>query len=1037
MTRNTWILLTGAAAVLALSEPAFGQRSSNWRVYKLRDGLPETACVTATLSPQGNIFIRHRSVPSVSELDGYNLTIFGAPAGSTRVYESPGGQFWTIAYNALQELKDGVWVSHPMTELSSEVNLRPAETVQIYPVRQGVVLCLLPDRLLEANFMLPEGKHTTILRSASQTKLGKFSNMVASREGGLWLTGSKGIAKLPFPLRNLKPVTDWQENIPPASFQVENLEQPHEDSTGGVALIGESTATHQKVILYFDGNNWTVQKSIDNKIRHVWRGPDRTWWGATATTLYHSETEKPDLIETEEISARQYFDVALESNGSFWLATSDGLFRFAALTWRSPSLEQTNTSLIYCLTGDAQDRLWYLTAGQLHSLQRGQHESHPFVNTPAQDLESPRSLYALKDGSVLLESNEKVVQFHPTTGRFSLISNAQKGTRWQVLGSLKDGRVCLQSWTGETDTPYSLETFDGTKLQPLPCPAPDSALGLRFSSLFEAQNGDLWLGAEHGTACYHEKHWKLFNTADKGSPDSPLSFLEVSDGKIWCATGDKVWQFDGRDWSEIRRGFDRINTLLRSQRDGSIWVASNGGLHRLIEDTWIENSIEDGLPSVSVRALHEDLRGRLWAGTTHGLSLYDPDADRDPPQTQIDPLPEKEHRLREGQAVTLAFRGQDKWKQTAQDRLLYSCRLDDQEWSSFQDTRQAIYTDLRAGPHSFQVRAMDRNANRDSKHSHLEFLVVLPWYKETRLMLISLAGFAGALFFGALAFNRHLQLVRSYGEVEKKVGERTRELEIAGRELLHSQKMNALGTLAAGIAHDFNNILSIIKGSAQIIEDNLDDAKKVRTRVDRIKTVVEQGSGIVKAMLGFSRESDQQPAVCDPNTVVEDTIRLLGDRFLREVQVSFEKSDALPQVKCPKDFVQQMLINFIFNAAESMDGRKQIILTTREMPTLPRELILAPVTAPNYVCVAVQDFGCGIPPENMPRIFEPFFTTKSFSDRRGTGLGLSMVYELARKIEAGLLVESTLGKGSTFSLILPVAAVQTGRQRKEQMTNVE
>ena len=86
------------------------------------------------------------------------------------------------------------------------------------------------------------------------------------------------------------------------------------------------------------------------------------------------------------------------------------------------------------------------------------------------------------------------------------------------------------------------------------------------------------------------------------------------------------------------------------------------------------------------------------------------------------------------------------------------------------------------------------------------------------------------------------------------MAERTRELEVASRELFHSQKMNALGTLAAGIAHDFNNILSIIKGSAQIIEDNLENQDKVRTRVDRIKTVVEQGAGIVKAMLGFSRD---------------------------------------------------------------------------------------------------------------------------------------------------------------------------------------
>jgi two-component system, cell cycle sensor histidine kinase and response regulator CckA len=308
---------------------------------------------------------------------------------------------------------------------------------------------------------------------------------------------------------------------------------------------------------------------------------------------------------------------------------------------------------------------------------------------------------------------------------------------------------------------------------------------------------------------------------------------------------------------------------------------------------------------------------------------------------------------------------------------------------------------------------------------------VLPWYKEKRLVLISLGGVALALFFAGIAFNRHRQLVHSYAEVEKKVADRTRELEIANRELLHSQKMNALGTLAAGIAHDFNNILSIIKGSAQIIEDNLDNAQKVRTRVDRIKTVVEQGAGIVKAMLGFSRESDQQTSPCDLNMVVDDTIKLLGDRFLREVQVSFDGGHNLPPVTCPKDFVQQILINFIFNAAESMDTRKQIALATRQLDTLPSGLVFAPAPGQAYVSVSVGDLGCGIQPENMARIFEPFFTTKALSDRRGTGLGLSMVYELAKKVGAGLAVESVVGQGSTFTLILSASLVQLTSPKSE------
>ena len=253
------------------------------------------------------------------------------------------------------------------------------------------------------------------------------------------------------------------------------------------------------------------------------------------------------------------------------------------------------------------------------------------------------------------------------------------------------------------------------------------------------------------------------------------------------------------------------------------------------------------------------------------------------------------------------------------------------------------------------------------------------------------------------------------------MAQRTLELERANRELLHSQKMNALGTLAAGIAHDFNNILSIIKGSAQIIEENVQDPQKIGTRVERIKTVVEQGAGIVKAMLGFRRESDQQVGPCDLNEAVKDTIKLLGDRFLREVQITFEPAADLPDARCSKDLVQQILLNFIFNAAESMTKSKSIALTTHPCGKIPEGVVLAPASTDAYVCISVQDTGCGIPAENVSRIFEPFFTTKAMSTRRGTGLGLSMVYEFAKKMSAGLAVSSTIDKGSTFTLILPIS----------------
>jgi signal transduction histidine kinase len=744
--------------------------------------------------------------------------------------------------------------------------------------------------------------------------------------------------------------------------------------------------------------------------------------------LFEGDGSRPDLPETDEISARAYFDVAVQGGTAFWLATSDGLFRYAPALWQSPGLTRGLNAPVRCFASDPAGGTWFAAGERLWSVQGDQLKSYPFPSLPGRSLQC-RALFVTASGAVVVACEEAeaptgdVLFVLPPGGRdiSGPVSVSPATTRLRALGLVKEGRVCLRLFHDENgETTSSFAAYDGADVETLALPSPSPSLGTNWYAVFQAQNGDLWLSTESGTAQYTEDKWKAhLSSSDKGTPQAAGWFLEMPDGRVWSASQDMVWEFDGHTWVVVRRGFDHINRMARS-RDGSVWIASNGGLFRYFQESWIENGPEEGLPSSVVRDLQEDQRGRLWAATSRGISVFHPEADTDPPQTYVQVYPGPETSVTEGGSIELTFGGQDRWKYTPRERLLYSHRLDVHDWSSFDEVPRVSFNDLTAGKHYFQVRAMDRNGNIDVHPARREFVVIGPWYRESRLVLISSLGGMAALFFAGLAFNRHRRLLRSYAEVEKKVAERTRELEKANHELVHSQKMNALGTLAAGIAHDFNNILSIVKGSTQIIEENLQNPEKIQTRTDRIKLVVEQGAGIVRAMLGFSRDSDREPALCDVNEVVQDTLKLLGDRFLREVQVHSKPTPGLPGVLAAKDFIQQILLNFIFNGAESMDSGKQIQLSTYPLTELPADLVLLPVPASRYVAVSVEDSGCGIPPENLPRIFEPFFTTKALSTRRGTGLGLSMAYELAKKLGAGLAVASVVGQGSTFTLILPV-----------------
>jgi signal transduction histidine kinase len=1025
------------AVFVALAATSLGQgeKGLNLRAFKLADGLAESACMSVTVEPQGQVLVRHAGMVGVSELDGYTINILPSPGeGNSRIYGSPAGQLWTVSRLGLEELKEGEWVVHPVPEIAAEFRTgmpRVLDPVPLFPVKQGQVLCLLAERLLEFDSEGSEKPGTHLLRLADQTRLERFHGMAPARDGGLWIAGAAGLAKVPGPLRNLKAETQWQEYLPPAMLQIRNLQEPHEGDNGGVTMVAESATSHQKVLAHFDGAQWTTEAAGTEKIRQAWRGVDKTYWASTIDSLQLWTEGRRETIENEDISARQFFDVAVEPGGVFWIATSDGLLRFAPLTWRTPASAREVGSLVSCLTADESGRIWFVSSTALHSLMDEQHQEYPLPARLGSDGQAVRALFPLKNGMLVLKTEDQMQVFRPGSGRFSPVGEEDAAHPVKSLGTLRDGSLAVQRFnSGGAEQAYRLETYNGVRFAPFLEVPSDPLLGAGLHTLFSAQNGDFWLSSERGIAWYHEGKWRTFISAAGSSPEGALWFAEPADGKIWCASRASIWEFDGKRWVVVRTGFDRINDLLRTH-DGSLWVASNSGLNRFWQGAWVENSREEGLPATAVREVCEDARGRIWAGTTHGLSLYHPEADTDPPRTFIHELTVRETNVPEGGTITLAFGGQDKWNYTRRQRLLYSHRLDGRDWSPFEPANNIAFIDLPAGKHYFDVRAMDRNGNVDPNPARLEFAVILPWYKESRLVLILLAGLAAALFFAGLAFNRHRQLVRSYAEVEKKVADRTRELDIANRALTHSQKMNALGTLAAGIAHDFNNILSIIKGSAQLIEENVDNPQKIATRVDRIKTVVEQGAGIVKAMLGFSSESDQQPGPCDVNEVVAETLKLLGDRFLHEVQISFERGPDLPALTCSKDFIQQIVLNFVFNAAESMAKQKRIVLATRLLDKEPADPVLAPTAAPSYIAVSVKDFGCGIPPENMPRIFEPFFTTKALSVRRGTGLGLSMVYELAKRMGAGLAVASVVEQGSVFTLILPVNGLSPGQQKLE------
>ncbi|HXC36900.1 MAG TPA: ATP-binding protein, partial [Candidatus Acidoferrales bacterium] len=981
-----WFILL-ALALTMLPEEGLGDLAVHWSIYKTSDGLAQPTYHALSLAPQGKLIAVCYGSTNGAELNGYSVSNFSLPTASiARVCESPGGQLWAETPDRLLESRKGVWVEH--YKMSAGLDSAEPETVlQFMAVRQGCVVVLYTNGLVEFSTANPGLPQTTVICTSAQLKIGRFSGMALAADGGLWICGDDGAAKTTILVRNLTPAAEWQTVHVPKLMHLENLRNPEPDDDGGITFVAESDTNHHAAAVTFDGRQWTPRPAGLDFI-WAWRGPGLTFWAATAESLFQWDDMHSNWVEYEEISPGQIFDVSVEPDGVFWLATRGELIRGSAPLWQRPGAIYDLDSEPQCIAEDSEKDICFIANNHVYILGSGSRRAFGIPGAP-QNETANYSLFPLRNGSMLVQAGDALFQFQAAGGLIKPVfpPDAQPES---ALGVLPDGNICIY----RSGTNSCFEEFDGTRTRPMTDTLTVDGSNAGFTALFTAQNGDLWIGgSQTGVLWRHGDQWHSFTSSESPGPESAVGFVEMPDGTILCATKKELWQY-GKSWLLLQSGFNHINGLIRSH-DGSIWVASNGGLFRFYKGAWLENAAGEDLPAGPIHAIFEDADSQLWAATTDGLRVFHPEADAGPPKTFLRSATDEGAQLPEGNTLDVLLEGQAKWKFTPSHRLFYSYQMDGAGWSPFQELTTLSFASLAAGRHSFQVCAMDAVGAVEPEPATLDFVVTVPWFKEGRLWIVFVAGAGVAIFFWVIALNRHRQLVLSHAEVERKVAERTRELEVATRELIHSQKMSALGTLAAGIAHDFNNILSIIKGSAQIIEDNLDAPQKILTRVDRIKTVVQQGAEIVDAMLGFSRGSNALPATCDINMVVAGTTQLLGDRFLREVDVKFERGENLPELLAPREFIQQILLNFIFNAAEAMSGRKEITLSTRLTEKLPADIFLAPAPSSSFVLVSVRDIGNGMTPEIVSRIFEPFFTTKGVG--KGTGLGLATVYGVVKQ----------------------------------------
>jgi PAS domain S-box-containing protein len=293
-------------------------------------------------------------------------------------------------------------------------------------------------------------------------------------------------------------------------------------------------------------------------------------------------------------------------------------------------------------------------------------------------------------------------------------------------------------------------------------------------------------------------------------------------------------------------------------------------------------------------------------------------------------------------------------------------------------------------------------------------------------------GYIGSVFDLTERKKAEEHLKRFTEELEIRVAERTDELQAANTALLRdieerkkleaqlvqSQKMESIGTLAGGIAHDFNNILNIISGYVFLLTESGGQREQMDESVKVINETVQRGSALVQQLLTLGQKSrGSRYALLSINTLAEGLIKIVKETFQKNIEVTFSLDPNIPAILGDKTQIEQVLLNIFVNARDAMPGGGTLLVKTYSVDGA--NLQFGAATAGGYVGLEVIDSGIGMDESTRSRIFEPFFSTKETSQR--AGLGLSVVYGIIKNHQGYIDVESQPGCGTAFRIYIPAA----------------